>query len=69
MSLNRIRETPDHIDDGIQKLMCRVLNCPNRWSVHMDGMKPMCSAHQWADESEHTQITNKLLGNRKIVDF
>jgi hypothetical protein len=33
--------------DEIQKLMCSVFGCPNRWSVHMSGDKPKCSKHQW----------------------
>ena len=33
--------------DEIQKLMCSVAGCPNRWSVHMSGDKPKCSKHQW----------------------
>ena len=33
--------------DEVQKLMCSVPNCPNRWSVHISGDKPKCSKHQW----------------------
>jgi hypothetical protein len=33
--------------DEVQKLMCFVPGCPNRWSVHMSGDKPKCSKHQW----------------------
>jgi len=33
--------------DDMQRLMCSVPGCPNRWSVHMSGDKPKCSKHQW----------------------
>jgi len=33
--------------DEVQKLMCSVSGCPNRWSVHISGDKPKCSKHQW----------------------
>ena len=33
--------------DEVQRLMCSVLGCPNRWSVHISGDKPKCSKHQW----------------------
>ena len=31
--------------DEIQRLMCSVPGCPNRWTIKID--KPMCSGHQW----------------------
>ena len=33
--------------DEVQRLMCSVPGCPNRWSVHISGDKPKCSKHQW----------------------
>jgi len=39
------------------ELMCRVDGCPNRWSVHREGWKPMCSAHAWSDPHLWPQIT------------
>ena len=33
--------------DAMQRLMCSVHNCQNRWSVHMEGDKPKCSKHAW----------------------
>lgn len=33
--------------DEMQRLMCSVDGCPNRWNVHLDGDKPKCSFHQW----------------------
>ena len=35
--------------DEMQRLMCSVPGCPNRWSVNMG--KPMCSRHQWGKET------------------
>ena len=40
-------QSQDNGFDEIQKLMCSVAGCPNRWSVHMSGDKPKCSKHQW----------------------
>jgi hypothetical protein len=40
-------QNQDNGFDEIQKLMCSVAGCPNRWSVHMSGDKPKCSKHQW----------------------
>jgi hypothetical protein len=37
--------------DEVQRLMCSVPGCPNRWSVHISGDKPKCSKHQWAKDS------------------
>ena len=33
--------------DEVQRLMCSVPGCHNRWSVHISGDKPKCSKHQW----------------------
>jgi len=33
--------------DEVQRLMCSVPGCPNRWSVQISGDKPKCSKHQW----------------------
>jgi hypothetical protein len=33
--------------DEVQRLMCSVSGCPNRWTVHISGDKPKCSKHQW----------------------
>ena len=40
-------QNQDNGFDEIQKLMCSVHGCPNRWSVHISGDKPKCSKHQW----------------------
>lgn len=36
--------------DELQRLMCSVPGCPNRWTVYLDGHKPKCSKHQWEKE-------------------
>ena len=36
--------------DEEQKLMCSVYGCPKRWTVHLSGDKPKCSAHQWGKD-------------------
>ena len=37
--------------DEVQRLMCSVPGCQNRWSVHISGDKPKCSKHQWEKNS------------------
>lgn len=37
--------------DEMQRLMCSVPGCQNRWSVHISGDKPKCSRHQWEKTS------------------
>ena len=37
-------------DDEMQRLMCSVPGCPNRWTVKID--KPMCSFHQWGPRKD-----------------
>ena len=40
-------QNQDNGFDEMQRLMCSVAGCQNRWSVHMSGDKPKCSKHQW----------------------
>jgi len=49
IALNRTKNESnfDKDKDELQKLMCSVHGCPNRWAVQID--KPMCSRHQWGD--------------------
>ena len=44
--------------DEIQRLMCSVPGCLNRWSVHLDGDKPKCSRHQWAKNASDYKKPN-----------
>jgi len=47
MAITKFTQQKDDSFDDIQRLMCSVPGCSNRWSVHMDGDKPKCSKHQW----------------------
>jgi hypothetical protein len=41
--------------DELEKLMCSAPGCQKRWSVHINGQKPMCSEHQWSDKKPATK--------------
>lgn len=47
MAITKFTQQKDDSFDDIQRLMCSVHGCQNRWSVHMEGEKPKCSKHQW----------------------
>lgn len=47
MAITKFTQQKDDSFDDIQRLMCSIHGCPNRWSVHMEGEKPKCSKHQW----------------------
>jgi len=53
--------------DPIQKLMCSVPGCPNRWSVHLDGDKPKCSKHQWQKEDYKMPDLKEVFKNARPV--
>jgi hypothetical protein len=40
----------DEPQDNFDHLMCSVAGCSKRWSVQMEGQRPMCSEHQWSDK-------------------
>ena len=48
MSFAKPNVPKENTFDDVQRLMCSVPGCPKRWSVHMEGQRPMCSEHQWA---------------------
>jgi len=54
MAITKFTHQKDESFDDTQRLMCSVLGCPNRWSVHMDGEKPKCSKHQWQKTDKKT---------------
>ena len=54
MSFAKPETKKDPLDE-VQRLMCSVPGCPKRWSVHMEGQLPMCSAHQWSDKKPATK--------------
>jgi len=49
MALTNFKKDNQHIDDG-SELMCSVLGCNKRWTVHISGDRPKCSHHQWSGE-------------------
>ena len=56
---NQLNAKKDLIDE-VQRLMCSVPGCSRRWSVHMEGHRPMCSEHQWAGSKPKRNITDFL---------
>lgn len=56
MAITKFTHQKDESFDEIQRLMCSVHGCPNRWSVHMDGEKPKCSKHQWQKIDKKTFV-------------
>jgi hypothetical protein len=53
--------------DAMQRLMCSVHGCPNRWSVHMEGEKPKCSKHQWEKQDYKAPDLKEVLKNSSPV--
>jgi len=53
--------------DAMQRLMCSVHGCPNRWSVHMEGEKPKCSKHQWEKQDYKAPDLKEALKNSNPV--
>jgi len=45
----------DEQQDNFDYLNCSVAGCQKRWSVQMEGSKPMCSNHQWSDKKPATR--------------
>jgi len=54
MALTNFKQQNNQIDDTNYSL-CSVTGCGNRWAVHMEGQRPMCSKHQWSDEKPATR--------------
>jgi hypothetical protein len=50
--------------DEMQRLMCSVSGCQNRWSVKID--RPMCSFHQWGTSAKPTSDIHKLLTKKPV---
>jgi len=46
MAITKFRK--DEPQDNFDHLNCSVAGCQKRWSVQMEGSKPMCSNHQWS---------------------
>lgn len=47
--------------DEVQRLMCSVSGCPNRWTVHISGDKPKCSKHQWEKSDYKKPVVAKTV--------
>jgi hypothetical protein len=45
--------------DEMQKLMCSVSGCQNRWTVMID--RPMCSYHQWGTTAKPSSDMRQVL--------
>ena len=54
-------QSQDNGFDEMQRLMCSVPGCPKRWSVHMEGQRPMCSEHQWSGSKPAKKDISALL--------
>ncbi len=67
MSFAKPNVPKENTFDDVQRLMCSVQGCPKRWSVHMEGMRPMCSEHQWAGSKTAKKEIATLLSNAKPV--
>ena len=67
MSFAKPETKKDDNFDDIQRLMCSVHGCPNRWSVHMEGEKPKCSKHQWEKQDYKAPDLKEVLKNSSPV--
>jgi hypothetical protein len=67
MSFAKPETKKDDNFDAIQRLMCSVNGCQNRWSVHMDGEKPKCSKHQWQKEAYKAPDLKEIFKNVRPV--
>jgi len=53
--------------DAMQRLMCSVLGCQSRWSVHMEGDKPKCSKHAWQLDDYKAPDLKEIFKNARPV--
>ena len=67
MAITKFTQQKDDAFDDIQRLMCSVHGCPNRWSVHMEGEKPKCSKHQWEKQDYKAPDLKVVLKNSSPV--
>ena len=54
MALTNFKQQNHQIDET-DRTLCSVSGCERRWSVHMEGQRPMCSEHQWSDKKPATK--------------
>ena len=67
MSFAKPETKKDDNFDAIQRLMCSVHGCLNRWSVHMEGEKPKCSKHQWEKQDYKAPDLKEVFKNSRPV--
>jgi len=67
MAITKFTQQKDDSFDDIQRLMCSVHGCPNRWSVLMEGEKPKCSKHQWEKQDYKAPDLKEVLKNSNPV--
>jgi len=53
--------------DEMQRLMCSVPGCNQRWTVHISGDRPKCSHHQWSGEKPSRNPATLLPKEPKTV--
>jgi len=53
--------------DAMQRLMCSIHGCQNRWSVHMEGDKPKCSKHAWQLDDYKAPDLKEVFKNARPV--
>jgi hypothetical protein len=51
MALTNFKQQTNNQIDETGHLFCSVPGCGKRWSVHMEGYRPMCSEHQWGGKT------------------
>ncbi len=62
MSFIKPERKQESEQDAVGKLMCSWSGCGRRWSVHLEGYKPMCSHHQWngAEKADPVKVRHWL---------
>ena len=56
MALTNFKQQPNNQIDDTNHSLCRVSGCGKRWSVHMEGSRPMCSEHQWSNKKTASKL-------------
>ena len=51
MALTNFKQQTNNQIDETDHSLCSVPGCGKRWSVHMEGYRPMCSQHQWGGKT------------------
>lgn len=64
MSFTKPTPKQENSFDEMQRLMCSVPSCQNRWSVKID--KPMCSFHQWGTTAKPKSDIHSVLKTQPV---